>query len=681
MNNAHLSDQMYVNFLSDKIREWKSEFEDIEDKNLLWEIMKYKMRDATITYSKKKAKLEREMEALLKQKLDELEKAISATDVADNVWTEYEKIKGELATISEKKLQGHIVRSRAKWSEQTETNSSYFLGLESNNYTRKNINKLQINDVNVTDPKIIMAHVKEYFQTLYGPDQSQMLRDANYITKLADDIPKVSEIDRTLCDEELTLEELESTLKLMKENKTPGNDGLTVEFYRKFWPDIKQILMDSYAYSQMKGELSVSQKQAVLTLLEKRGKSRLHIKNWRPVSLLNVDYKILTKCLAERIKQVLPKIIHHTQCGFVKGRNIAEVIRCIFDVLEDTDHRNIDGMMIAVDFEKAFDSLNFDYLLQVLEMYNFGPVFIQWIKTFYKNISSCVMNNKTTSNYFCITKGVRQGDPLSPLLFIMATEIFNLNVRKDKNISGIRFGEEEIKLLSYADDTTAILTGEQDGRRLLGALEEFRFASGLKVNKEKTEGLWLGRNKNNTEKPFGIKWPKFIKVLGIFVSYDKTISIDKNYSDKITNLKNRLQMWQRRKLTINGKILIAKTFGISQILYVSSVVKAPEWARKEIDRILFEFLWNGKQHKVKKNVVIQAYADGGLSMCDFDIMNDVQYLKWVNRYFNNSESSWKHTFRSLMHPIDLTCFMKSSFMKKEILTVSEFYRNMLEIYI
>ena len=135
---------------------------------------------------------------------------------------------------------------------------------------------------------------------------------------------------------------------------------------------------------RIKPELSSSQKQAVITLIEKKGKDRTLLENWRPIALLNVDTKIMSKVIASRLKHVLPSIIHHNQTGFIKDRYIGETVRSIFDIMEFTLKENIPGIMIFLGFQKAFDSVEWDFILECLESFNFGPEFVGWVKTFYK---------------------------------------------------------------------------------------------------------------------------------------------------------------------------------------------------------------------------------------------------------------------------------------------------------
>ena len=164
------------------------------------------------------------------------------------------------------------------------------------------------------------------------------------------------------------------------------------------------------------------------------------------------------------------QIVHHNQNAFIKGRSIFDAIRTINDVLEYAKITNRSGILVTIDFEKAFDSLNHTYLFKVLHKYNFGPYVIQWIKTLYTNISSCVLNNCFTTDLFQVSGGVRQGNPLSPLLFILALEILSCYIRHNHNIQGIDINGEEVKLTLFADDMTCFLKDKQSYRHLFATL-------------------------------------------------------------------------------------------------------------------------------------------------------------------------------------------------------------------
>ena len=677
LNTSLLEDLEYIDLLTEMIEIWKIEFATLENKNLVWDLLKYRIRETSTKYSKAKRKEKRQKEEKLQQSLALIEEQLGENNTEENL-KKYEKIKLDLNELYEEKVQGHIIRSRIAWSEEYEKSSSFFFNLEKRNFCKKNISRLKLDNGEETrDHNKIMEAAKDFYQELYSESEIDETM-FNFFT-INESIPKLSEKDKTSCEGKITLPEIKKVINTFKMNKTPGNDGIPVAFYVKFWLNLKISMQESFNYSYETGLLSNSQRQAIITLLEKSGKNRLLLKNWRPISLLNCDYKILTKCIAERLKKVIPTIIHHNQTGFVKGRNMSDSLRTLLDILDDTVARNISGMLMTIDFEKAFDSVNLKYLNKALESFNFGESVRKWVTIFYNNVSSCVMNKNATSAYFDISRGVRQGDPLSPLLFIISVELLAVNIRNNNNIKGIKFSGNEIKMMTYADDTTAVVSSLDDAKRFLKVVNDFSKASGLKINKEKSEALWLGSLKECNDKPMGIEWPEAIQILGIYISYNKIESLNKKNEEKIKVLKAKLNMWKRRNLTLTGKILILKTFGISQVLYLSSVFKVPEWALSEISKIMYEFLWNGKQNKVKSNVIIQNVKHGGFNMCDIESMFKKQQLKWVIKLFDDNQSPWKDTFKSLLSTVNIEIYLKGNYNVKEIPKQSEFYENMLHI--
>ena len=442
-----------------------------------------------------------------------------------------------MGRITEEEIQGQIIRARMQWTEDNEKNSSYFFNLEKSNYVKKNLNKIKLdNNEETQDPNLILQTIKTYYEKLYSENINPINLNSNKFFN-NDNIPKLDELDSNECGGPLTMEELETIIKTFKLKKTPGNDGLPIEFYLKFWPVIKDTLLQTFNYSYENDILSTSQRQAIISLLEKPGKNRMFVKNWRPISLINCDCKIMSKCNAERLKKVLPKIIHENQVGFIKGRNIIDAIRTILDILSDTVKRNIGGIILTIDYEKAFDSVNWKFLEKCLEAFNFGNSIIKWVKLFYRDIESCVINNNVTSPYFKIYRGVRQGDPLSPLLFLLVVEVLSIHIRQRDDISGILFNGVPIKLISYADDTTAVMPNIEQAKIFIDIVKEFGKFSGLKINAEKSEALWLGSQRKNSEKPLGVKWPKVLKILGVFVSYDEKNSVDTGFREQITKIK------------------------------------------------------------------------------------------------------------------------------------------------
>ena len=261
--------------------------------------------------------------------------------------------------------------------------------------------------------------------------------------------------------------------------------------------------------------MSPSEKQAVITLIEKKGKDRNYLETWRPISLINVDAKIASNIIAARIVKVLPEIIHANQLGYMKGRFIGEAARSILDVMDDTKKENIPGILLFINFEKAFDYMNWNFLLKCLDVFGFGASLIRWVKTFFANISSFVLNNGFCIPYFELQRGVRQGDPLSPYLFIIAAEILATAIRNRSDIQSIRIDQDEFKLVQYADDLTVFVPNIESAKQIFDLLNLFETCSGLRVNYSKTEGMWIGSSRQNTETPLGLKWCNSVKAFNL----------------------------------------------------------------------------------------------------------------------------------------------------------------------
>ena len=240
-------------------------------------------------------------------------------------------------------------------------------------------------------------------------------------------LAELNEDERNSCGGLITEQECEKALKEMKNQKCPGSDGITAEFNILFWKKIKEYYLKSIIFSFQNKELTELQKQGI-TLLPKTGKDISVLENWRPISLLNVDYKKATK--ANRMKNVLPKLIHESQTGFMKGRYIGENIRLILETLEYADDQNLPGILFFSDFEKAFDSINHDYMFKCLRHFNFSDDLINWVKLVYKDAKSCVANNGHHSDLFHVRRGVRLGCPLPLYLFIICIELLSNEVIK-----------------------------------------------------------------------------------------------------------------------------------------------------------------------------------------------------------------------------------------------------------
>ena len=222
-------------------------------------------------------------------------------------------------------------------------------------------------------------------------------------------IPRFSDEDRDSLEGVLTYEERKKVLDSFQNDKSPGEDGFTVEFYKFFYDLLGKDLLASFNEAYETNELTISQRTGIITLLPKEDGSLLELQNWRPITLLNVDCKIAAKAIAKRIETVLPDLIHRDQTGFVKGCYIGENIALITDLMDYTKMQKIPDVLVALDFRKAFDSLEWSFIMKTLDSFNFGTSIKRWVTTFYTNVESAVLDNFYSTNNFKPSKAVRHG--------------------------------------------------------------------------------------------------------------------------------------------------------------------------------------------------------------------------------------------------------------------------------
>ena len=330
-NNTLLTDKDYVQKVKTQFGLWMTEYCDLEpDKK--WEIIKYEIRKLSLRFSKRLKAESRKIQTQLEKDLQNL---TAAHDSGQEVHDELNSVKRELGEIELTKARATIFRSRANWSQVGERPTKYFLNLEKRNYVNKQISQLEDEGGHlVSTQKQILNVQKRYYENLYSQNEGELdtIDDSCQFTE-TENLPTLSENQRTLIDRPLTKQDFLNSLKLLKNAKCPGSDGLTAEFYKFFWTDIGDCVTESLLYSTEVGYLSTEQKRGVISLIPKKGKNRLLLGNWRPISLLNTDYKIYTKTLAERIKPHLPNIINKDQNGFVGSRYIGTNIRTVEDVI------------------------------------------------------------------------------------------------------------------------------------------------------------------------------------------------------------------------------------------------------------------------------------------------------------------------------------------------------------
>ena len=657
-NNTLLKDNKYVEIVKKIISDvkkqygalvYKREVIDNIDCNLLdlvindalfFDTLLMEIRGKSIAYSSYKKKESEKIEKTLMEEIENLEKQLIINGNLELL----EQKKGELQSIRKHKIDGMIMRSKTQWSLEGERNTKYFCNLEKRHYTDKTLSTLETNDGQVTnDPLKIKHEVQSFYENLYKSREHEML-NIDLSTMVTG--PTLNQEESDSVEGFISVEEAGKALKKMKNGKSPGLDGYTAEFFKFFWKDLSGFVVRAINDGFRNGEMSITQRRGVITCIPKENKPKRFLKNWRPITLLNTVYKIASACIAERLKRLLPKIIGEEQKGFLEGRYIGENIRMLYDVLSHTETHNLPGIIMLIDFEKAFDSISWSFIKKTLDFFKFGPDIKRWIDIFYKDITACVAINGNYTSWFQIQRGVRQGDPLSPYLYLISAEILSLLIKQHRDIKGIKVAENVETLLSqFADDTSLFLDGSKKGfEACVQCLEKFTDISGLKMNFEKTQIVWIGSRKNSDVRYMRDKnfiWnPGIFKVLGINFSVNMEEIVTINYENKLQEIDTLLKVWSKRHLTPFGKITVIKTMALAKLVHLFINLPDPKVTFiNRLNKMFNDFLWDGKRAKMAAEVACAECRQGGLNMVDVNSFLASLKISWLKRLDKASETS------------------------------------------
>ena len=632
MNVTILKDKRYNHEVSSFLKYWTTQEENYEDPATWWDNLKENIKRITIKNTVRKTRERKATKERLSSELNKLRQAIQPDN--ENIRDKENK----LQQLLNREAEGQQIRSRAKWIEKGEKPTRFFYGLEKSRQKSSTITKLKKeDDTEVTNNIEILEEARAFYQKLYTAEPTDA-QDQTWLLQHIDN--ELEDEERESCEGPMTETETTKAVNEMNNNKSPGPDGLPLEFYKQFWDLLKQPLTDLYNYNYENKEMTESQQSALLKLLYKRYDKEL-LKNWRPISLLNVDYKIAAKVIATRLKRVLHKIINEDQTCGIPGRSIYENIFKLRDIVFHTHKNKHQVILINLDQEKAFDRVDRDFLEKTLNKMNFGPSLKNWIRTLYFNANCTIMNNGWSSDQISLQRGLRQGCPLSPLLYVLIAETLGQAIRHDHQINGIHIpggnGDTE-KLTQYADDATLILKDEMSVQRAFDVITRFERGSGSKLNYGKCEGIYIGAQEGRNYGSVPIVWKTdFITVLGTRIGP----TLVQDWETPTKKLKRRLQGWSSRALTIYGRALILRTFGIANFIFLASIFTIPENVVVEIHRAIFVYLWKGPSEYVKRETLHLPLKEGGLAIPDLRRSNITMKTKWLKQIGDREyQRSW-----------------------------------------
>lgn len=706
-NNSLLKDNVYCEIIKNKIKETvkmysvnECDFEGIHfethnfenhefsiNDQLFFDTLLTLIRGETISYSSMKKKKSRKCEEKLEIEINKLESDLGHSGDTRNTLEELEYKKSCLEDLRKQKIEESVLRSKLNWMEFGEKPSKFFLNLEKRNFINRQMKKLIDEEGNAIQDKNILFETHRFYSHLYEKKPIKTF-DWNAIADL--NVPKLNSQLRDTLEGPLNINEAFEVVKNMKNNKSPGLDGFTAEFFKFFWDYLKYFLVRSVNYAFLNGNMSYTQKLGVIALIPKGNKDRHFLRNWRPISLLNVLYKIASSCIANRIKKILPFLIHESQKGFMSGRFIGENIRLLYDIMLYTDINDIPGLLLLIDFQKAFDSISHNFILQALEFFNFGNSIKSWIKLFYEDAFSCVLVNGHLTNRFKVERGCRQGDPLSPYIFLLCAEILSILIRNNSSLNGLDIQNTRHKIIQYADDTLITLDGsKEDLQQTLTILDNFAVSSGLTINKQKTKAIWIGKHKNRKDKLYvqeDLEWVfgGYFTYLGIDFSQDLEGMVKRNYEEKIKLMKSQISLWLKRSLTVLGRITVVKSLLISKLNYLFlSLPNPPYNVMKEIESFLHKFIWAGKPDKISRNQLSQPYHLGGAKMLNIHLHAQSLKSSWMRRLFAGSLDSYTCFLMNLFLPENCrfnVCFGDNHYNQMAKETLNPFWSNVFSVY-
>ena len=401
----------------------------------------------------------------------------------------------------------------------------------------------------------------------------------------------------------------------MNLNKSPGIDGIPVEFYIEMWDVIKNEMCIIFNSVISNLKLEGNQNLGIITLLSKDSDDDENLSAWRPISLLCVDTKILAKLYAERLKNVIDKVIHPNQyCAPYK--TIVDSNNNIRDIIYYCNKDNVPGCILNLDWSKAFDKVNIDFLCKIMFKMGFSNSFIDIIMVFYADRASKCLINGNLTDMFKVERGIRQGCPLSMLLFIISQEPLYTCIEKCHKILPFRTPNSSLKLQGYADDTNIILSDEQSICEAFKMVKDFAEAAGASLNIKKTKifgmGTWGGKE----------NWPldnikvetRHLYTLGIKHSNCYQDSINTCWSEVHTKINNQAKAIICRKLTIVQKTVIVNSILTSLIWYRAQTYPLSlTWSQK-INKIICKYIWGLKTNPIKHETLTLDRKEGELSL-------------------------------------------------------------------
>ncbi|CAM2097033.1 unnamed protein product [Caretta caretta] len=487
-NNSLLEDESFVLSFREFWLAWREQWRAFPSVQLWWDLGKVSAKLFCHDYTRDTSRRRNAVIEQLEREVLEMERRLAANPEDPSLCGACREKWEELRALEDHRARGAFVPSRIRLLREMDRGSRFFYALEKMRGAKKHVTCLLAEDgTPLTDLEEMCGRARDFYTSLFSPDPT----DPGACGVLWEELPTVSVGDRDRLELPLSLAEFSEALRRMPTNKSPGMDGLTVEFYRAFWDILCPDLVIVWAESLQSGVLPLSCRRAVLALLPRKG-DLCDLRNWRPVSLLSTDYKIVAKAISLRLGSVMADVIHPDQTYIVPGRSIFDNLFLVRDLLELGRRDGLSFALLSLDQEKAFDRVDYGYLLSTLQAFGFGPQFVSFLRVLYASAECLVRLNWTLTEPVSFGRGVRQGCPLSGQLYALAIEPFLCLLHR--RMTGLVLREPELRLVlsAYADDVLLVVQDPGDLAQVEACQAIYSAASSARVNWVKSSGLAVG---------------------------------------------------------------------------------------------------------------------------------------------------------------------------------------------
>jgi hypothetical protein len=522
-----------------------------------------------------------------KKEKQEWDKLAETQLLSQQEWDLKQCVKERLAQLLREEELSWFQRAKTTKILKGDNNTRYFQMVANGKRRKTRIFRLEQEEGVIEGEEQLGNYISDYYKGLFGkPERNNFSLDES----MTDDIPQVTAAENEALVADFTEKEVRDAIFLMKHNKAPGPDGFPAEFYQVFWSLIKDDLLAMFRDFHSGNLPLFSLNFGIITLLPKAQEVK-KIEQYRPICMLNVSFKVFTKVIANRLLGVARKVIRPSQSAFLPGSNILEGAVVLHETLHELRKKRLKGVILKLDFEKAYDKVNWSFLQQVLRMKGFCGKWCHWIEKIVTGGSVSVKVNDDVGHFFQTKKGLRQGDPLSPVLFNLVADMLAVLIERSKSqdqFNGLvpHLVEDGLSILQYADDTILFLEDDlEKAKNLKLVLSAFEKLSGLKINFHKSELFCFGETKDllpDYVELFGCKEGVMpFRYLGIPMCTRKLSN--KDWSVVEERFQKKLSSWKGKLLSSGGRLVLINSVLSSLPMFMMSFFRVPKGVLKKLD--------------------------------------------------------------------------------------------------